>query len=209
MSSHRAPDAATSDPADSAPVPADPAPLITPDIHVALTHAPLSPAAVLAFLSSPDAGANVLFAGTTRATAAGRAVTHLSYSAYAPLALRTMQRVAREARAAHGLARVALVHRLGEVPVGESSVLVGVSSAHRAAAWRGAEEVLERCKAAVEVWKREEFEGGDGVWKANREGEGAAGGEGKGEEGRRGVEDGDGNGDGNGDGDEEAPVSGR
>ena len=190
MSSHPDPDAAKTaadavvdPPAPSAP--SDPAALTTPHTHVALTQAPLSPTAILAFLSSPSAGANVLFAGTTRATAGALTVTHLSYSAYVPLALRTMQRVAADARAAHGLERVALVHRLGAVPVGESSVLVGVSSGHRAEAWRGAEEVLERCKERVEVWKREEFEGGAGEWRANAEGRagGGGGGEAEGERG--------------------------
>lgn len=70
----------------------------------------------------------------------------------------------------HGLKGIAMVHRLGTVPIGEESILIAVSAPHRQAAWRAAEEALERCKSRVEVWKREEFEAGEGVWRANRDG---------------------------------------
>ena len=63
-----------------------------------------------------------------------------------------------------------MIHRLGTVPIGEESILIAVSSPHRQAAWRAGEEALEECKARVEVWKREEFEGEGGVWRANRDG---------------------------------------
>jgi molybdopterin synthase catalytic subunit len=70
----------------------------------------------------------------------------------------------------HSLKSIAMVHRLGTVPIGEESILIAVSAPHRQAAWRAGEEALEECKAKVEVWKREEFEGEDGVWRANRDG---------------------------------------
>ncbi len=63
-----------------------------------------------------------------------------------------------------------MVHRLGVVPIGEESILIAVSSPHRHEAWRAAEEALEECKARVEIWKREEFEGEEGLWRANRDG---------------------------------------
>ena len=72
--------------------------------------------------------------------------------------------------AKHGLKGIAMIHRLGTVPIGEESILIAVSSPHRQAAWRAGEETLEECKAKVEVWKREEFEGEEGVWRANRDG---------------------------------------
>ena len=62
-----------------------------------------------------------------------------------------------------------MVHRLGEVPIGEESILVAVAAPHRKEAWRAGEEALELCKEKVEVWKLEEFEGG-GAWRANRDG---------------------------------------
>lgn len=72
----------------------------------------------------------------------------------------------------HGLTSIAMVHRLGTVPIGEESILIAVSSPHRQAAWRAGEEALEECKAKVEVWKREEFGGEEGgVWRANRDGQ--------------------------------------
>ena len=63
-----------------------------------------------------------------------------------------------------------MTHRLGIVPIGEESILIAVSSPHRQAAWRAAEEALEECKESVEVWKKEEFGGEEGgVWRANRD----------------------------------------
>ena len=67
--------------------------------------------------------------------------------------------------------KIAIVHRLGNVPIGEESILVCVSTAHRTAAWRAGEEALELCKERVEVWKLEQFADEEGgVWKANRDG---------------------------------------
>jgi molybdopterin synthase catalytic subunit len=71
----------------------------------------------------------------------------------------------------HELTSIAMIHRLGIVPIGEESILITVSSPHRQAAWRAGEEALEECKAKVEVWKKEEFGGEEGgVWRANRDG---------------------------------------
>jgi len=71
----------------------------------------------------------------------------------------------------HSLTSIAMIHRLGVVPIGEESILITVSSPHRQAAWRAGEEALEECKAKVEVWKKEEFGGAEGgVWRANRDG---------------------------------------
>jgi molybdopterin synthase catalytic subunit len=81
-----------------------------------------------------------------------------------------MMSIAKDMLAKHSLKGIALVHRLGIVPVGEESILIAVSAPHRQAAWRAGEEALEECKAKVEVWKREEFEGEEGVWRANRDG---------------------------------------
>ncbi|KAM0283512.1 hypothetical protein ACHAQH_002463 [Verticillium albo-atrum] len=144
--------------------------LSSPQTHVSLTHAPLSPTALLDQIRSPRAGALVLFAGTTRDSFAGKPVRELHYTAYAPLALRTMAAVAEEVRERHGLEGVAIVHRLGTVPIGQESVLIGVAAGHRGPAWRAGEEALELVKERVEVWKREEFFGEEGVWRANRDG---------------------------------------
>ncbi|KAF2453049.1 Molybdopterin biosynthesis MoaE [Lineolata rhizophorae] len=140
-------------------------------IRVELTYDPLDVAAIVGRVKDPKAGAVVLFAGTTRDNFESKPVERLEYSAYAALALNTMLAIARRAKGAHGLRAVAMVHRLGVVPVGAESVLIAVSAPHRRAAWRAGEEALEACKAEVEIWKREEFGGeGGGVWRANRDG---------------------------------------
>ncbi|UPK91006.1 hypothetical protein LCI18_001941 [Fusarium solani-melongenae] len=138
--------------------------------HVALTHDHLNAQAIMDRVRSPSAGAIVLFAGTTRDSFAGKPVKELQYTAYRPRALRSMLTIARDVRDRHGLRGVAMIHRLGTVPIGEESILIAVSAPHRQAAWRAGEEALEECKAKVEVWKREEFEGEEGVWRANRDG---------------------------------------
>ncbi|KAK6435210.1 Molybdopterin synthase catalytic subunit [Oleoguttula sp. CCFEE 5521] len=138
-------------------------------IHVSLTYDPLVSQSILDLVKSPSAGAIVLFAGTTRATFLDRHITHLAYSAYVPLALRTLLSIARYIKSAHNLVAIAITHRLGVVPIGEESVLISVSSPHRKAAWLGGEECLEKVKERVEIWKEEWFEDG-GVWRANRDG---------------------------------------
>ncbi len=81
-----------------------------------------------------------------------------------------MLSVARSVSEKHSLKGIAMIHRLGVVPIGEESILIAVSAPHRQAAWRAGEEALEECKAKVEVWKKEEFKGEEGVWRANRDG---------------------------------------
>ncbi|KAI1186919.1 Molybdopterin biosynthesis MoaE [Nemania serpens] len=138
--------------------------------YVALTYEHLQVQETMDRVRSPQAGAIVLFAGTTRDNFAGKPVKELQYSAYTPMALKTMLSICKGTVARHGLKSVAMVHRLGTVPIGEESILIAVSAPHRQAAWRAGEEALEECKKHVEVWKREEFEGEEGVWRANRDG---------------------------------------
>ncbi|KJZ74812.1 Molybdopterin synthase catalytic subunit [Hirsutella minnesotensis 3608] len=148
----------------------DPRQLIAEGCHVALTEDPLDVAKVMDLVRSPQAGAIVVFAGTTRDNFAGKPVKELQYTAYNQLALRTMLAIVKDVRSKHGLQGIAMVHRLGCVPIGQESILIAVSAPHRQAAWRAGEEALEECKSKVEVWKREEFEGEEGVWRANRDG---------------------------------------
>ena len=157
----------------------------TSNIYVALTYEPLDTSSYLRSTRSPTAGANILFLGTTRdsfipshtSDPAGRPVTHLTYTTYPALALRTLFRVATKAKEQHNLEKVVIVHRLGDVAVGEESIAVCVSSGHRGQGWRGAEDILEKVKDGVEIWKREWMgeklvdgqEGQEGVWRANKE----------------------------------------
>ncbi|KAJ4416307.1 hypothetical protein N0V82_006837 [Gnomoniopsis sp. IMI 355080] len=142
-----------------------------PGIHVSLTHEILDPIATMAHVRSPSAGAIVLFAGTTRDTFSARPVLDLQYQAYVPLALNTLHTIATALKSKHSLHGIAIVHRLGGVPIGEESILIAVSSAHRQAAWRAGEECLEEVKARAEIWKLERFVDDEGgVWRANRDG---------------------------------------
>ncbi|KAI0897638.1 Molybdopterin biosynthesis MoaE [Annulohypoxylon nitens] len=138
--------------------------------YVALTSQLLSVTDVMDRVRSPQAGAIVMFAGTTRDNFGGKPVKELQYSAYNPLALRTMLSICKDIRARHGLISIAMIHRLGIVPIGEESIIIAVSAPHRQAAWRAGEQALEDCKERVEVWKREEFDGEEGIWRANRDG---------------------------------------
>ncbi|KAI3320747.1 Molybdopterin biosynthesis MoaE [Xylariaceae sp. AK1471] len=139
--------------------------------YVALTHGYLQVQEIMDRVRSPQAGAIVLFAGTTRDNFAGKPVKELQYSAYTPMALKTMLSICKDILLRHGLKSIAMIHRLGTVPIGEESILIAVSAPHRQAAWRAGEEALEDCKKHVEVWKREEFEDEEGVWRANRDGQ--------------------------------------
>ncbi|KAI5310750.1 Molybdopterin synthase catalytic subunit [Ascosphaera atra] len=142
------------------------------NIHIELTYSPLNPSTHLSHIRRPNAGANVLFLGTTRDTFDDKPVARLSYTSYAPMALRTLTSIARDAVQTHALTGISIAHRLGDVPVEEESIAIAVSSGHRGAAWRAGEEVLEEIKKRAEIWKMEEFVGepkGEGVWKANKD----------------------------------------
>ncbi|KAI4257774.1 MAG: hypothetical protein L6R42_005461 [Xanthoria sp. 1 TBL-2021] len=144
--------------------------LLDEGISVFLTPSALDLSSVVASVKSPKAGAVVLFAGTTRDNFDGKPVTHLEYSSYPPLALKTMLSIAQSMKQKHALTAITMAHRLGVVPVAEESILIAVSAPHRHPAWMAGEEALEMCKEKVEIWKLEEF-GGDegGVWRANRD----------------------------------------
>jgi molybdopterin synthase catalytic subunit len=163
--------AATIDP------PSFPQVLADDHIHTELRYGPLDIPAYLAFTRSPTAGANILFLGTTRDNFDHRPVSRLSYSAYPKLALKSLFAIAEDAKAKHGLEKVCIVHRLGEVKIAEESIAVAVSSGHRQAGWQGSEEILERVKARAEIWKREWFrdtgEVEEGVWRANKDRDGS------------------------------------
>jgi molybdopterin synthase catalytic subunit len=156
-------------------------------IFVELTHDTLEINSVMDRVRSPKAGAMVLFAGekrpvlyqeyllklatgSTRDSFDGRPVSHLSYSAYVPLALQSLLEIARTVYQEYSLQAIAMVHRLGPVPIGQDSILIAVSAPHRTPAWRAGEEALEKCKAKVEIWKLEEFSDQEGsVWRSNRD----------------------------------------
>ena len=116
---------------------------------IAVTEEPLDPAPVLAAVRDPRAGAVVLFEGVTRDVEA------LDYEAYAEMATAKLETIASEVAEKHGLWAVAVVHRVGRVPLSEPSVLIAASGAHRGETFAGARELIDRAKAEAPIWKVE------------------------------------------------------
>lgn len=108
-------------------------------------------------------GAVCVFDGIVRDNTRGRATLHLDYEAYEDMALKQMRALREEATAKFGVREIAIVHRLGRLFVGETSVLIAVSSAHRAAAFDACRYVIDTLKKTVPIWKREQFADG-AVW---------------------------------------------
>jgi len=128
-----------------------------------ITASPIDPTRLLAAVGDPAAGASVLFLGTTRNENAGRRVTLLEYEAFTSMAVREMRQLARQAQRRWPLRRVAMVHRTGVVPIGDTSVGIAVSAAHRAEAFEACHWLIDRLKEIVPIWKKEHFRGGT-VW---------------------------------------------
>jgi molybdopterin synthase catalytic subunit len=108
-------------------------------------------------------GAVVTFLGLVRNHNAGRRVRYLEYEAYEPLAVKAFELIAAEVQERWAGVRMALHHRVGRMDIGEASVAIVASSAHRADAFSACRYTIERVKQIAPIWKREFFEGGD-VW---------------------------------------------
>jgi molybdopterin synthase catalytic subunit len=121
---------------------------------VEVTEAPLDPATVLAAVRDPRAGAVVLFEGVTRDVEA------LDYEAYTEMATSKLETIAAEVAEKHGLCAVAVIHRVGRVPLSEPSVLCAASGPHRGETFAGARELIDRAKAEAPIWKVELTEDG-------------------------------------------------
>lgn len=135
---------------------------VAPDCRV--TADPIDVAALLASVPSPADGAVLLFVGVVRDENDGRSVASLEYEAYAEMAERKMREIANEARARWSVGRVALVHRVGRLDVGEASVAIAVASPHRAEAYEASRYLIEQLKRRVPVWKREGYVKGETRW---------------------------------------------
>jgi molybdopterin synthase catalytic subunit/molybdopterin converting factor small subunit len=119
--------------------------------------------AVLAKLKQPSDGAAVVFEGVVRDNTRGRRVLYLDYEAYEEMALKQMDTLAAQALQQFPIRDVAIVHRLGRLEIGETSVLIVVASAHRAAAFDACRWLIDTLKRTVPIWKKEYFEDG-AVW---------------------------------------------
>ena len=139
-----------------------------PLVH--LTEAPLDDAVVASLIrevTDAGRGAVVTFQGVVRDHARGHAVTDLHYEAYASMALRVMEDIAREVEEAVGDVRVAVHHRTGSLKVGDVAVVVVAASAHRSEAFEATRRMIDRLKEDVPIWKRERGPDGD-EWVSDR-----------------------------------------
>lgn len=114
-------------------------------------------------LERPEDGAIVIFDGIVRNHSRGRRTLYLDYHAYEEMALKQMLVLAEDARKQFAIRQVAVIHRLGKLEIGESSVLIAVFSAHRAAAFDACRFLIDSLKKTVPIWKKEFFEDG-AVW---------------------------------------------
>jgi molybdopterin synthase catalytic subunit/molybdopterin converting factor small subunit len=137
---------------------------------IELVDAAIDPEDVVARVASPACGAILLFLGTVRDHSRRRdeatgQVLRLTYTAYRPMASQALQRIAADLERATAGLQVAIVHRLGEIPVGEASVAIATAAPHRAAAYEASRQALERLKAEVPIWKREHYADGQAAWR--------------------------------------------
>ena len=138
-----------------------PAPALAPTI--ALRHTPIDAASIAAGLKHAEDGAVVVFDGIVRNNSRGRRTLHLFYEAYSEMALAQMRQLADRAFASYPIRDLAIVHRLGRLDIGETSVVIAVASAHRAAAFDACRWLIDTLKQTVPIWKKEFFEDG-AVW---------------------------------------------
>jgi MoaE-MoaD fusion protein len=126
-----------------------------------ISDAPLDLSAAAAEAASDEAGAVATFVGTVRRSSRGRDVLYLEYEAFAEMAEPMLAQLADELIAKHGLCKVAIHHRIGRVEIGEASVVIAVSAAHRAAALEACHEAIDTLKDTIPLWKKEVYAGGE------------------------------------------------
>lgn len=130
---------------------------------VELVDGPIEARRVLAAVRSPACGAIVTFDGTVRDHHEGRRVLFLEYHAYRPMARRVLSEISGDVSRRWPDVRLAIVHRLGRLEIGDTSVLVAAAAPHRAEAFEAARHAIERIKIDVPIWKKEHYEGGE-IW---------------------------------------------
>jgi molybdopterin synthase catalytic subunit len=128
-----------------------------------LRDKPLSVDEVYTAVTDPAAGGIALFVGTVRDHDYGRSVTELSYSAH-PSAADQLREVASQVAERFELHAVAVVHRVGDLAIGDTAVVVAVSAGHRATAFNACRALIDELKATVPIWKHQRFASGDSEW---------------------------------------------
>jgi molybdopterin synthase catalytic subunit len=131
--------------------------------HCAILREPIVTASVANSLKRPEDGATTIFEGIVRNNTRGRQTLYLDYESYEAMALKKMEELAMQALADFKIRDVALVHRLGRLEIGETSVLIVVASAHRGPAFEACRWLIDTLKRTVPIWKKEYFIDG-AVW---------------------------------------------
>ena len=124
---------------------------------------------VIESVSDPAAGGIDVFIGTTRNHADGREVQYLEYEAYESMALKMMERIADDIRSKWSVCKISIVHRTGRVGIGEASIVIAISSAHRKEAFEACRYAIDTLKRDVPIWKKEFFADGE-VWVGSQSG---------------------------------------
>ncbi|MGA3010576.1 MAG: molybdenum cofactor biosynthesis protein MoaE [Terracidiphilus sp.] len=133
------------------------------EVYIALTREPIDAQNLIAAAKQGEDGAVVVFDGIVRNNSRRRKTLYLDYEAYEEMAARQMNELAREARGRFAVRQVTMVHRLGRLHVGETSVLIVVASEHRAQAFEACRWLIDTLKKIVPIWKKETFQDG-AVW---------------------------------------------
>jgi len=131
--------------------------------HCQVQHAPIAADAIIQRIRRGEDGALVVFDGMVRNHSRGRRTLYLEYEAYEKMALDALETLATEAKTRFEVRDCAIVHRLGRLEIGDSSVLIVVASAHRAAAFEACRWIIDTLKRTVPIWKKEHFADG-AVW---------------------------------------------
>ena len=133
-------------------------------MHIEITSSPITIESLRNHIIDPDVGAHGWFEGVTRRTTNGRVTLELCYEAFEPMASSEMRRLGVAIAAEFGLTALLIVHRLGVVPVGDASLIVGCSSPHRSAVFLSLQKIVDQLKVSVPIWKKEQFVDGSSEW---------------------------------------------
>ncbi|KHJ74733.1 molybdopterin converting factor, subunit 2 [Oesophagostomum dentatum] len=140
------------------------------DDVIRICYEPLNVDEALRLINSPSCGATSVFVGTTRDTFGGRKVVRLDYESYDEMAYKELRRLCRLIREKYpSVERVVILHRIGEVAVGETSVVIATASPHRKDAIHATAMAIDELKRTVPIWKKEVYEDGGCSWKENGE----------------------------------------
>lgn len=137
---------------------------VHPQALIRVTSDPLSVDEALAFVADPGAGGTCVFVGTVRDSSKAGDVTGLRYEAWDELAMKRLHEIATEMLEKWPAKKVAILHRTGDLAIGEASVVVACSAPHRADAFEACRHGIERLKEDVPIWKKEALVSGDAHW---------------------------------------------